>query len=86
MSASKKMEARGGTIRRVLQLIAPYRLLVVLSLALAAVTVVATLYAPVLTGRGVDMILGPGAVDLPGWAGWGSSFVWWCSPPRCASG
>ena len=30
MSASKKMEARGGTIRRVLQLIAPYRLLVVL--------------------------------------------------------
>ena len=66
MSASKKMEARGGTIRRVLQLIAPYRLLVVLSLALAAVTVVATLYAPVLTGRGVDMILGPGAVDFAG--------------------
>ena len=68
MSASKKMEARGGTIRRVLQLIAPYRLLVVLSLALAAVTVVATLYAPVLTGRGVDMILGPGAVDFAGLA------------------
>ena len=66
MSVSKKMEARGGTIRRVLQLIAPYRLLVVLSLALAAVTVVATLSAQVLTGRGVDMILGPGAVDFAG--------------------
>ena len=64
---SKTKQKAGGssaTVRRVLKLIAPYRVLVLLSLLLAAVTVVTTLYAPILTGRGVDLILGPGQVDL----------------------
>ena len=65
---SKAKKPTGGssaTVRRVLRLIAPYRVLVLLSLLLAAVTVVTTLYAPILTGLGVDLILGPGQVDLP---------------------
>ena len=64
MSKQNKTSARPDTLRRVLGLIAPYRGLVALSLLLAAVTVVATLYVPVLTGDGVDLILGPGQVDF----------------------
>ena len=56
MSKQNKTSARPDTLRRVLGLIAPYRGLVALSLLLAAVTVVATLYGPVLTGDGVDLI------------------------------
>ena len=41
--SNKKLQASPGTIRRVWGLIAPYKLLVALSLALAAVTVVTTL-------------------------------------------
>ena len=69
---SKKKDSvrrKGGsrdTIRRVLALIAPYRTRVVLVLVLAAVTVASTLYAPILSGRGVDLILGPGNVDFAG--------------------
>ena len=60
-----------ATIRRVLALIAPYRARVVLVLALAAVTVASTLYAPILTGDAVDEILGPGQVDFAALAGIG---------------
>ena len=57
---------RPATMRRVLRLIAPYRALVLLSLLLAAATVVTTLYAPIVTGQGVDLIIGPGQVDFAG--------------------
>ena len=60
-----------ATIRRVLALVAPYRARVVLVLALAAVTVASTLYAPILTGDAVDEILGPGQVDFAALAGIG---------------
>ena len=43
-----------------------YKWLVFLSLALAAVTVATTLYAPILVGKGVDLILGPKNVDFEG--------------------
>ena len=65
MSTKKRLKNK-GIIRRVLGLILPYRGSVLLTLALAAVTVLCTLYAPILTGRGVDLIVGPGQVDLPG--------------------
>ena len=42
------------TINRVLELIRPYTYLVVSILVLAAVTVAATLYSPILIGKGVD--------------------------------
>lgn len=56
----KQME----TIRKVLNYIKKYRLVVVLSLILAALTVMLTLYIPILTGRAVDLLLGRGLVDM----------------------
>ncbi len=53
-----------GTVRRVLQAIRRYRFSVVLSILFAAASVVLILYAPILTGRAVDQILGPGRVDF----------------------
>ena len=37
-----------------------------LSVLLAAVTVAATLYIPILTGRAVDLVIGRGEVDFSG--------------------
>ena len=51
------------TIRRILHYIQNYRGHVILSILLAAVTVVLTLYIPILTGQAVDTIVGPGEVD-----------------------
>lgn len=53
------------TINRVLQLIRPYTYLVVSILALAAVTVAATLYSPILIGKGVDCMIEKGLVSFP---------------------
>lgn len=49
---------------RILLLIKPYRHLLILSLIFAVISVILTLYAPVLSGRGIDLILGEGAVDF----------------------
>ena len=49
-----------------LALIRPYAGLVALTLTLAVVTVVTTLLAPVISGKAVDLILGPGQVDFAG--------------------
>ena len=60
----RKMTADDAkTIRRILHYIQNYRGHVILSILLAAVTVVLTLYIPILTGQAVDTIVGPGAVD-----------------------
>ena len=61
---SKKLDR--NTIQRVLQLITPYKGMVILTLTLALITVVTTLLAPVLAGRAVDKIVGPGQVDYQG--------------------
>ena len=53
-----------STLRRVLIQIANYKLLVLLSVLLAAATVALTLYLPILTGDAVDCILGKGQVDF----------------------
>jgi len=55
-----------STLKRILDYIGYYRWFVVLSLLLAAITVATTLYAPILIGEGVDLILGPGKVDFAG--------------------
>ena len=62
---SKAPKAEKGTVRKVLHYLKPYRALVLLSILLSAVTVALTLYVPVLIGRAIDHILGPGRVDLP---------------------
>ena len=63
MSAQK---ARKGTLKKVLGYIRPYWVLVGLSILLAAVTVAASLYIPILTGNAVDLIVGPGNVEFAG--------------------
>ena len=61
-----KQKAQPGTMKKVLEYLRPYMGLVVLSVLLAAVTVALTLYVPVLIGRAIDLIVGPGQVDMPG--------------------
>ena len=53
------------TINRVLELIRPYTYLAVSILVLAAVTVAATLYSPILIGKGVDCMVEKGLVSFP---------------------
>ena len=55
-----------AVIKRVLAYIKKYMFLAVLSFICALVTVATTLYAPILTGDAIDLILGPGAVDFDG--------------------
>ena len=65
MSAEKKKQtADRGTVRAVLRCLKPYQALVLLSILLSAVTVALTLYVPVLIGRAIDRIVGPGQVDF----------------------
>ena len=64
--SKQKQNVNKGTLRRVLQLIRPYAALVTLTLVLAVVTVVTTLLAPVISGKAVDLIIGPGQVDFGG--------------------
>ncbi len=55
-----------AALRQVLTYIRKYWVMVGFSLFLAAVTVVLTLYVPILTGDAVDLLLGKGAVDFAG--------------------
>ena len=64
--SKRKQKVNKGTLRRVLELIRPYAGLVLLTLVLAVVTVVTTLLAPVISGKAVDHIIGPGQVDFSG--------------------
>ena len=64
--SKQKQKVNKDTLRRVLELIRPYAGLVVLTLVLAVVTVVTTLLAPVISGKAVDLIIGPGQVDFGG--------------------
>jgi ATP-binding cassette subfamily B protein len=60
----RKMTAEDRqTIARILRYIRKYMHLVIISILLAAVTVVLTLYLPILTGSAVDTIVGEGNVD-----------------------
>ncbi len=52
------------TLKRILCYISQYKWAVACSLFLAVVTVALTLYVPILTGRAVDQIIGPGQVDF----------------------
>ena len=56
-------------LRKVLDHIGKYKIFLLLSIVLAAISVILTLYIPILTGQAVDCILGPGKVDFDGiWA------------------
>ena len=55
-----------STLKKVLKRIEKYRILVVLSLLMAAVTVLLTLYLPILSGQAVDGIIAKGMVNFTG--------------------
>ena len=59
-------QQRKATLTRVLGKIKPYSLFVVCSLIVAAVSVGAQLYIPILCGSAIDLMLGKGAVDFGG--------------------
>ena len=54
------------TMKKVLQLIRPYMHYLILSLIFAAISVALTLYAPILSGNAIDLILSKGHVDFAG--------------------
>ncbi len=60
------MAKKTGTLKKVWQYISRYRAFLILSIVLAAVTVVLTLYVPILVGQAIDCIIGPGNVDFAG--------------------
>ena len=62
----KSQSPQKGTLKKVLRYIRPYWFFVGLSILLAAATVAASLYIPILTGNAVDLIVGPGQVDFAG--------------------
>lgn len=66
--ANKKLskETQKSTIKRVLKFIKPYQFLMWLSLIFALITVVTTLYAPIIIGDGYDFIIEKGRVDFEG--------------------
>ena len=60
----KKQTAQKETVRKLLKMIRPYRFQLVISLLTAFVSVVLTLYLPILTGRALDHIVSAGNVDF----------------------
>ena len=59
-------QQRKATLNRVLHKIRPYSIFVLCSLLVAAVSVAAQLYIPILCGDAIDKMLGKGNVDLAG--------------------
>lgn len=54
------------TMKKVFKLIRPYMHYLILSLIFAAISVALTLYAPILSGNAIDLILSKGHVDFAG--------------------
>ena len=59
-----KVKTKNSTIKRVLLQIRPYLPTIILLLALAVVSVLCSLYIPVLVGDAIDAIVGKGQVDF----------------------
>mgnify|MGYP004662296529 FL=1 len=69
MPKDKKKKLQGfdkAVLKRVLTHIKKYRILVIFSFICAMITVASTLYAPILTGNAIDLIVGKGMVDFDG--------------------
>ena len=62
----KKENWQTGTLKKVLRYISAYRFWMAFSILLAVVTVILTLYIPILVGRAVDHIVAKGLVDFGG--------------------
>ena len=66
MAAQKKNKAGKGTLKKILRYVKKQSGWMVLSLIMAALCVAGTLYLPVLSGKAIDCIIGPGNVDFQG--------------------
>lgn len=55
-----------GTLKKVLKYAAKYRFLIVVSMVLAVVTALLSLYVPILAGRAIDHVIGKDNVDFAG--------------------
>ena len=66
MAVQKKNKAGKGTLRKILRYVKKQSGWMVLSLIMAALCVAGTLYLPVLAGKAIDCIIGPGNVDFQG--------------------
>lgn len=63
---AKNQSNNMDTIKKVIRYISRYRLYVFLSILLAAITVVLTLYVPILTGEAIDYIVDKNQVNFDG--------------------
>jgi len=64
MAKTEKNMPRRAVLMRVLRYIRPHLIKLAASLLLALVIVALTLYVPILVGRAIDCIVGPGQVDF----------------------
>ena len=61
-----KQQGSASAVKPLLRYLKPYRKELTAALVLAVINVAATLYAPILTGHAVDLIIAPGKVDFAG--------------------
>ncbi|MDY4588514.1 MAG: ABC transporter ATP-binding protein [Oscillospiraceae bacterium] len=66
MAAKTKQTAPKGTLKKVLKYVGRHGMFMVLSMILAAVVVALTLYAPILIGDAIDLIVGKDNVNFSG--------------------
>ncbi|MCD5500746.1 ABC transporter ATP-binding protein [Lactobacillus delbrueckii subsp. lactis] len=65
MKKQDKKMASWQAMKQLLPIIGRYRLLLFISIILVAVSVIFQLYVPIIFGRAIDQIVGPGKVDFP---------------------
>lgn len=75
-------EGKSNTVKIVLKYIKKYRIFIVLSLFFAVVTVILTLYLPILTGNAVDFMIEKGRVDFKSLA----ALIWKMAIIICITG
>lgn len=66
MSEKKTQGVQKAALKKVFGYIKNYRILMLLSIIMAAATVICSLYVPILIGRAIDLIIDKGNVDFEG--------------------
>ena len=61
---SKEKTLNKATVSRIVELIRPYRVTFIIAQVMVVISVALTLYAPVIIGRAIDMIISAGRVDF----------------------
>ena len=61
---SKEKTLNKATVSRIVDLIRPYRVTFIIAQVMVMISVALTLYAPVIIGRAIDMIISAGRVDF----------------------